>query len=230
MMKSKLCLSIATLALPFATVFGAASRYSLGIPGAPVICDTTDGSRNAWLSHNTAYPVMSVVTPGNPCEVPNAVSAVTIAGMPKVKMSAAEAGFVLERTKPEYYLCERLLPPGGVDWPATYERYLEDVANGDVPAHAFLFDPVGEAVYVAAGGTHPFNWKLTNGDVLESSYVIASSCQGRPRRIFWTDEPYNAPGIDLNGKFVKFFGSTIILTLTYGTATNTSPAGIAQEV
>ena len=215
-MKQKLCLSVVALALPFATAFGAASRYSLGIPGASVIRNTTDGSQNAWLSKNTAYPVMSMVTPGNPCEVPNAVSAVTIAGMPKVKMSAAEAGFVLERTKPEYYLCERLIPPGGVDWPATYDRYLSNV---DGNKQYFLFDPAGEAVYVASGGILAFTWVLSDGNGntnnLPMSYIVASSCKGRPRRIYWTDKPHNAPAINLSGKFVKFFGSDNILKLEY---------------
>ena len=86
------------LALPFATAFGAASRFSLGIPGAPVIRNTANASQNEWLSANTAYAVMSVVTPGSA----NAISAVAVAGAPQVKLTAREAGFALERIKPEY--------------------------------------------------------------------------------------------------------------------------------
>ena len=220
-MKRKLCLSLVTLALPFTAAFGAASHYSLGIPGAPVIRNTTDGTtKNKWLSYNTAYPVMSVVTPGEPCKAPNAESAVTIAGMPKVKMSAAEAGFVLERTKPEYYLCERLVPPGGVDWPATYNRYLSNV---DGNKQYFLFDPVGEAVYVASGGILAFTWVQADGNGgtnnLPMSYIVAPSCKGRPRRIYWTDKPHNSPAINLSGKFVKFFGTDHILKLEYSQPT-----------
>ncbi len=208
MMKCKLSLSIIALAVPFTVALGAASHYTLGIPGAPELCTSLD--QNQWLASNSAYAAMSVVTPGS-----NAVSAVTVAGMPRVSLVAAEAGFVLERTKPEYYLCERINPPGGVDWPATYERFLSDVANGDIAEHAFLFDPVAEAVYAGSGGTLGFNWVLTDGTVLEMSYVVASACKGRPRRIYWTDEPYNAPCIDLTGKFVKFFGPDDILKPEY---------------
>lgn len=102
-MKRKGCFSVMLLALPFTAAFGAAAHFTLGIPGAPVIC--TDPNGNAWLAANSAYAAMSVVTPGE-----NAMSAVTVAGMPRVKLAAAEAGFVMERTKPEYYLGERITP------------------------------------------------------------------------------------------------------------------------
>ena len=214
MMKRKLHLSIVTFALPFTVAFGAAAHFTLGVPGAPEIRDVRSASENEWLSSNIAYPVMSVVTPGS-----NAVSTVTVAGMPKVKQSAAEAGFVMERTKPEYYICDRLNPPAGVNWPATYDRFLSDVAQHPETARSFLFDPVGEAVYVAVGGTLSFTWVLTNGSTVPMNYVVASACQGRPRRIYWTDEPYNGPNVDLSGKFVRFFGSDRILKPSYSTPT-----------
>ena len=218
MMKRKLHLSIVTFALPFTAAFGAAAHYTLGIPGAPEIRDVRSASANEWLSSNIAYSVMSVVTPGS-----NAVSAVTVASMPQVKLSAAEAGFVLERIKPEYYLNDRLSPPEGVNWPATYERFLSNLSQHPETANVFLFDPIGETVYVAAGGTQSFTWVLTSGSILQMNYVIASSCQGRPRRIYWTDDPYNGPNIDLSGKFVRFFGADRILKPRY--TTPTTPGG-----
>ena len=213
MMKRKLCLMIAVLVLPFVAAQGAAAHYTLGIPGAPVIC--TDLNKNTWLANNNAYVAMSVVAPGSS----NAISAVTVAGMQKVKLVASEAGFALERTKPEYYLGDRLVPPDGVDWPATYEKYLSDVARGELSAQDFIFDPIGEGVYVARGGTLSFTWVLAGNSNVPMSYVVASACSGRPRRIYWTDEPYNAPPINLTGKFVKFFGTDEVLGLEYSTPT-----------
>ena len=216
MMKNRICLLAAAVALPFAAALGAAAHFSLGTPGASVIC--TDLSKNTWLASNSAYAAMSVSTPGS-----NAVSSVTAAGMPRVKMTAAEAGFALERTKPEYYLGERVEPPAGVDWPATYARFLAESPQG------YIFDPFGEAVYVTLGGTLPFTWVLANGTVLSNSYIVASSCLGRPRRIYWTDYPYNGPGVDLSGKFVRFFGTPEILKPKYGSYTN-SAGGVEQVI
>ena len=59
------------------------------------------------------------------------------------------------------------------------------------------------------------------------TYVTSASCSGRPRRIYWTDEPYNAPAVNLSGKFVKFFGSAELLTPRFGVQTNTA-GGISQ--
>jgi hypothetical protein len=54
---------------------------------------------------------------------------------------------------------------------------------------------------------------LTDGRTEEHVYIIGGASQGRPRRIFWTDWPYEAPAVNLAGKFVKFFGNPDILTL-----------------
>ena len=216
MMKRKLCLSIVALVLPFTAALGAAAHFTLGIPGAPEIRVPSSGapaaSQNPWLSSNNAYAAMcTVMTPGST----NAVSDSVIASLPRVKLDAMEAGFVLERTRPEYFLGERIEPPGGVNWPATYNRFLADIAAGNVLGGSFLFDPLGEAVYATTGGTLVFTWVLENGSNIQMTYIVASSCKGRPRRIYWTDEPYNAPAINLMGKFVKFFGSDAILNLEY---------------
>ena len=209
-MKRKLSLSIVALALPFAAALGAAAHYSLGLPGAPAMRDTENASQNGWLSSNSVYAAMSVVTPGSNAV---AVSSITVAGAPQVKLAAVEAGFALERTKPEYFLGDRIDPPDGVDWPATYALFTTNSPTG------FLFDPAGEAVYVASGGTLSFTWALMNGTNVPMTYVTASSSKGRPRRIYWTDEPYNAPRIDLSGKFMRFFGSPDILVPRYSSPT-----------
>ena len=84
-------------------------------------------------------------------------------------------------------------------------------------------------MFVVKGGTVNFTWVLADGTRRPMTYTVSLSCSGRPRRIYWTDYPYNAPGVDLTGKFVKFFGNDDILTIRYGCVTN-SAGGIPMVV
>ena len=184
------------------------------VPGAPVL---RTGATTEWMATNRFYPAMSIVSPG----AAGAVSADDVADRDPVRLAASEAGFPLERTKPEYYLGDEIDPPDGVDWSETYDRFEADAPDG------FLFDPTDRRVFVTRGGAQRFTWVLEDGTEAEMSYVVSASCSGRPRRIYWTDYPYNGPSIDLTGKFVKFFGPDELVKPVYGVYTN-SAAGIEQ--
>ncbi len=201
------------MALAAAVARAADSSFTLGVPGAPGM--SVGGS--TWQTANPNYPAMSVVAPASR----DAQSSHEIAGEETVRLAASEAGFPIERTKPEYYLGDVVQPPPGVDWPATYHNFTTN------DTHGFLFDPAGQRVFVTSGGTLRFDWVLTDGSVAEMSYVTSPSCSGRPRRIYWTDYPYNGPPVDLRGKFTKFFGPDALLKPVYGVYTN-SAGGIEQ--
>ena len=128
--------------------------FTLGTPDVAKICNAASSSSNAWLSANVAYSAMAIVAPSTNGV---AVSAGTVAGASGVRLTANEAGFAIERTKPEYYLGDMIEPPENVDWSKTYERFLADKPNG------FLFDPVGEKVYVTEGGTVRITWVKVDG-------------------------------------------------------------------
>ncbi|MBP5227712.1 MAG: LamG domain-containing protein, partial [Kiritimatiellae bacterium] len=143
-----------------------------------------------------------------------------------MELASAESGFPLERAKPDYYLSDEIEPPDDVDWPSTYAAFL---ALPDAERANFIFDEDSHRLFAAKGGTVNFSWSLTDGSVRLMTYTVSLACSGRPRRIYWTDYPYNSPGINLAGKFVKFFGSEEILTPRYGSVTNVS-AGIQQVI
>ena len=215
-------LVLAALALPGGRALAEPSRCSLGIPGASVIRVTTNVAANAWLATNYAYSVMALgVAPTN------AVSTLDpeMIGDELVRLEAVEAGFAVERIKPQYWLADRITPPANVDWNATYTEFIENNANQD----NFFFDNAAPALYAAGGGSARFTWVLTDGQKQEFTYIIGSATQGRPRRIFWTDWPYEAPAVNLAGKFVKFFGNPDILTPHFGIETNIV-GGISQVV
>ena len=196
--------------------FADATTYVLGIPDPPHFANTTDAAQNDWVATNCNFVAMSVAG----IATDNA-SALTILDNPVVKLASVEAGFADEHAKPDYYLADTLLPPEGVDWSGTFELYKNDPEE----RKHFVFDTELYRVYAVMGGRWPFIWKLVDGSTREMSYSISSSCAGRPRRIYWTHHPYNAPAINLQGKFVEFFGNENITVPQYGTLTNNTASG-----
>ena len=181
--------------------------YSLAVPTASVLRNTSDVTANEWLASNCTYAVVSCASAAP------TVSSSTIAGSPVVRLDACEAGFAFERIKPEVWLGGTLIAPVGVDWTKTYEAYLE--AGGEKTA--FIFDPKGERIYAQMGGTHEFTWVLSDGTRQTRNYVISSVCEGRPYRMFWTDDPYNAPPVNMSGRYIRLFGPDEIVKPVYGT-------------
>ena len=194
--------------------------YVLGIPSAPTMYLSGDVADNEWLAANNAYAAMSVAA------TTGGVSRVVDVDASRLELASAEAGFPFERAKPDYYLADVIEPPENVDWAATYANYL---ALPESERGNFIFDDEGRRVFAAKGGAVNFTWALADGTSRPMTYTVSLSCSGRPRRIYWTDYPYNAPGINLTGKFVKFFGNDEILTIRYGSVTN-SAAGISQVI
>ena len=194
--------------------------YGLGNPEPAPIYLNEGGDPHPWAAANSVYVAtagfvaMSATSDGN---------TTAVGGGAAYRLDNAESGYTWERLKPEYYLSDRITPPtGSVDWAATYARYLENLATGRVEYEGLLFNDSDDdpGVYVADGGVHSLEWVFKDGSVKTFSYVCATASSGRPRRIYWTDYPYNGTPISLSGKFVKFFGSDAILGLQKATVTN----------
>ena len=219
-MRKWLLLAAAGLIAP---AFAEVPIYTLGSPRPAQIRDVSDPAENVWLASNAVFVAtagFSVVDAAN--------EQVDATGM-DVLLVEAEIGFSWERAKPEYYLSDRIDAPANVDWNATYNRYCELTAeNGGVSGFLFNTDGNDPGIFAITGGSQTFEWILQDGSTNKMTYTVAMSGSGRPRRIYWTDSPYNAPPISLSGKFVKFMGNAELLTLRYGTETNIT-GGVAQE-
>ena len=216
-----ICTFLPLLLLP-QTSAAEPAKCTLGIPSAPILRVTSSVETNAWLTANDAYPVMAL------CGIASnsvAIMEPEMIGQSPARLAAAESGFVIERSKPQYWLADQIEAPDGVDWDATYSLFSSSSSNPE----SFFFNTAAPALYAANGGMANFTWVFTDGQTQEQVYIIGGAAQGRPHRIFWTDWPYDAPTIDLSGKFVKFFGSPNILTPYYGVTTNIA-GGIAQVV
>jgi hypothetical protein len=205
---------------------GAGTTFVLGVPTAPTLNISTNSTPpdNEWLEWNPWLSPMGISAPEG------GTSQVSDPRNPQLVLASAEGAFPFERSKPDLYLGDPLAPPEGVDWTATFAAFQAAATNGAEAAESsreFLFDLDGQRVFAVLGGQVAFSWVLDDGTTLKMTYNVSPSCSGRPRRIYWTDHPYNAPAVDLSGKFVKFFGPAELLEPEYATVTNVV-AGISQ--
>ena len=83
--------------------------YSLSIPGAPVIRITTDAAQNAWLASNSVASVSAMFGPAEADVTP--ISQASTPGLHRYTLAASEAGFSVERIKPEVWLGDAIEPP-----------------------------------------------------------------------------------------------------------------------
>ena len=199
--------------------------YTLSVPGAPVICDTTNAAENVWLASNRVASVSSMFGPADAEETP--ISQAGTPGLHRYTLAASEAGFSVERIKPEVWLGDAIEPPAGldIDWNATYAEY----STNETEKAQFIFDNINKIVYTQVGGSLTFNWISTDGTVTPRVYVASGATSGRPFKMYWTEAPWNAPVINLSGKFVKLFGPSAIITPQYGERTTTSGGHLTTE-
>jgi hypothetical protein len=172
---------------------------------------SSDAADNEWLASNNVASV-SASFGGAVTDV--SVSSSVTPGLPSYSLMTAEIGFSVERIKPEVWLGDAIAPPGyiAVDWKATYAAF----GTNATAQSQFIFDNVNRKVYVQAGGNITFTWIADDGAVFERTYTASGSAYGRPYKMFWTESPWNAPTIDLSGKFVKLFGPSELITPEYG--------------
>ena len=201
----KRILLLMTAAAAVATRGDNPPSYSLSIPGAPAIRWTSSAVENVWLASNNVATVSASFGGGG-------LSAATTPGLGRYTLAASEAGFGVERIKPEVWFGDVLPPPADVDWNATYSHYLADAGE----QANFIFDNEGKRVYVQAGGSLVFTWVGLNGVATERTYIASGSTSGRPFKMFWTESPWNAPSIDLSGKFVRLFGPDDLIKVQRG--------------
>lgn len=145
-------------------------------------------------------------------------------------LASSDFGHSIEHDKPDSYLGDPLAPPSVssgsvIDW--TY------MASNGIPDTNLAFYVASEpAVYAAEGGVVYLNWRIvdTNNVVTTSqvTYVVANTSTGRPYRIYWTDDPYNAPAVSLQGKFFKIHYTVDCPPAYYEVTTNASGAVVSN--
>lgn len=173
------------------------AEYSRGALSAPVL---TNGS--VAPLHAIALPDEAPIAGKVPGESRYGLVADSVLGATDADLSA-----------PQYYLGDKIVPPEGtIDW----EKIHTNLATY---SHHFLVDVNSRSVYAAAGGSATFSWPMTDGSVTEATCQIAYSCKGRPKRVFWTNYPHNAPPVSLNSSFAKLYGDPSLISVKKKTVT-----------
>ena len=212
------------LLAPVAASAASQNGYRVTAPPAFPVYNTSAPS--LWAATNGHSVVESaggsaVMTNGR---CPEAYTQVYTA--PVYRLSESVIGSYLEHIKPEYYLGDQIVAPDNVNWEATFARLILSPAYSN---SAVFFEPSVPGIFVSMGGLTQIDWILNDGSTNAHFYQVSGSSEQKPYRIYWTDEPYNSPPVDLNGKFVKFYGNPEILDLGYALVTNNA-GGIPTTV
>jgi hypothetical protein len=132
--------------------------------------------------------------------------------------------------RPDFYFGDLMTPPTPpsgftLDWARMANS--EAVTNGRI-----VLSPSVGAVYLASAGLVSVEWRYVNASGqttnLVSEYYCSQGSKTRPYRAHWTEPPFNAPAVNLNGKFVKFYfqpGSALKMSVT----TTTNVNGILEQ-
>ena len=209
-------LAFALHLMPGAVSAAIQNGYRVTAPPAFPIFNTPAPS--AWAATNAKSVVWSAGGSGKTTNgYPNSVD--TSPSTRDFRLVESVLGSSVEHIKPEYYLGDLLTAPTNVNWDATFARLTNSPAYSN---NAVFFDASAPGIFFSEGGLISVVWVLSDGRSETNSYQVSGSSRAKPYRIYWTDEPFNAPPVDLTGKFVKFFGDPDILTPAYGAVTNTS--------
>ena len=100
-----------------------------------------------------------------------------------------------------------------IDWQATIAANSAIASEGRILFNNGTTNPL-ERVLFTSSGAMTVTWVLKNGTQEEQTYKIGATSSSRPYRIFATraEEANTAAYIDLSGKFVRFFGSSSLLS------------------
>ncbi len=144
------------------------------------------------------------------------------------RLVESSMGSPYEHIRPEYYLGDYVSIPSNVNWTATLALLTN---SADYLNHLVFYDESSASVIFSGGGVIGIPWVTNNAAgysfTNNQPYVVGGLARTKPYRIFWTDEPYNSPPVDLTGKFIRFFGDTNITALKTGVTTNMA-GGVEQ--
>ena len=214
------------LAAPAWAASNAGYRLDAPAPPMPV------GLTNAWALENAAsVPFMaggSATDPGNGNYPQSQPPQAHPGYQPEYQLAFSALGQPVEGGKPDLFLGQAIPGPEEVngwyvDW-AAMSAAMSSTNQISPPGSAF-YEPSAHQFYVLDGGSITIEWILTDGvktKTIQNTYLASGAPASRPYRIYWTDKDYannlgfNAPPVNLSGRYVKFHYNRAIPGPVYG--------------
>jgi hypothetical protein len=147
-----------------------------------------------WKTNGPATATLAWNGHSGPYRTPLTANNRTVPANNRFKLPWSSIGQPVAARRPDFRLGEPILPPPGVDLAAAPALIS--------PSQSACYVPSRQTTIATDRGLVQIDWRMTDGSTNSRVYLISASPHRRPARIFWTQEPYNAPAVDLHGKFV----------------------------
>ena len=180
----------------------------------PVYTSTpVNANTAAWAASNlTSVPISvggSALVDANQTGVKrypyNRVSNPPADYQPSYVLAYSSFGHVVTGNRPDYYLGDSIAVPENVlpsNWYVNWSAMCDTNISGGV-----IYEASVQQLYATAGGPVTITWVFTDGTSntnIIRNYLVSGTPAERPKRIYWTEPPYNAPTVNLSGRHVKF--------------------------
>ena len=190
------------------------TEVGLGEVGLPVYGAASSG----YSLPSAAYPISAAYAPTLPGEQVTATS--TKDTQVTWSLAAWTVGRTLSEQKPDAKIgdfCTNFPADDTIDWQGTIAANASLVNEGRLLFDTGTTNPMERVLFTASGAV-TVTWVKKDNSQDEQTYKIGSTSSSRPYRIFATraDEANSAAFIDLSGKFVRFFGSSNLLSSVWG--------------
>jgi hypothetical protein len=162
-------------------------RFAPGSPGPSTPVGTT-----VFGGHSGRYPM---------ADTHSGIERAPVSPDGRYRLLQSSFGQPFEGRKPDFQLGAVIVPPLTVD---------TTVAPAIDPTNSAFYVPSRNLVIAADRGLVRIDWPTTGGGTLSRVYLISGVPERRPARIFWTEEPYNAPTVSLRDKFTRIHYNTMI--------------------
>ena len=212
------------------TLWGA---LALAVAAGGVRAEVTDVSDDELTLGPVSHPVLRVggAYPAAPTNLyplaaagtraEGALAAFNPPGNRTYEMIGYQIGMPVSQQPKDFYIgqyCDRFPDndPSRVDWNKTYANLAGEIEAGAVFVNRDATDPARRILFTLGGRATTIKWEYYDvaGHLKEQTdiYQICEVSATRPHRLYWTEAPFNAPAVNLQGKFVKLCGNPEIIT------------------